>query len=191
MRDAVLASLVMMAICALSGCGEQAEDDAQGSRGPVTVRWWDRQARAAQAPPTVLQAESLQQLDAEFKDLRLVPVLLRRPSPHGDMWIHAPAARLAATSGRPDALLDGPVHLTGTDRGVAIAGVASGAKLVRDGTWGSIRPAIELTDLRIARGGLVWSAPSATVADGRISATGPVHLHHGAPAMAALLGAVP
>ena len=183
------ALLPLPVLCLLAGCGVQEEADKPGVRGPVVFRIWDRQAREQGAPPTVVRADAVQQADAGFDDLTMVPVLVRRPLPDGVVWIHAPSGRFQAkgADGRKaqEFELAGPVHLTGTVRGLPVSGYAETAAVPR----GSER--LELTGVQLVRGGSLMTAPRAEVADRELTAHGPVSVAPGAPAMTAVLGAIP
>lgn len=181
------------ALSALAGCGVQEEVDEPGVRGPVVFRIWDRQARAAGALPTVIRADAVRQTTSGFDDLEMVPVLIRHPLTDGVLWVHAPSgifkaatAAIAGGSGREQEIaLTGPVHFTGFLGGLPLSGYATSAQVPRGGSN------LELSDLQLVRGGSLMTTPRATIADGAISADGPVRIGPGAPALTAALGAIP
>ena len=189
--------LFLLVLALAAGCGVQEEADEPGVRGPVVFRLWDRQARAQSLPPTVIRADAVHQAGADFDDLTMVPVLVRRPLADGVVWIHAPSGRFqaeqraavkgASSSGPRDQeiALEGPVHLTGMIRGLPITGSAATAVVPRG------REVLELTDLRLVRGGTLMTAPKAELADRTLTASGPVSIAPGSPAMTAVLGALP
>ena len=159
-------------------------------RGPLVFRVWNAQDRAAGAPPTIIRADGIRQGNADFTDLTMVPVLVRRPLPDGVVWVHAPSGSFQAIgsdSGKAEneISLVGPVHLTGVVRGLPVSGVAATATVPR-GT-----ETLELTEVRLVRGGMVMTTPRARLAEGLLVAQGPVDMSPGAPALTAVLGAVP
>ncbi len=178
----------VLATVAVTGCGAQDEAQEPGVRGPVVFRLWDRQARQQNLPPTVIETATVRQIDADFRDLEMIPVQVRRPLADGELWIHAPIGRFHADGAdgrRQSVTLQGPVHVTGVLRGIPLSGSAATADVPPG------RAVIVLTDLQIVRGGLLMTTPHAELSDGQLVASGPVSLAPGAPAMAAVLGAVP
>jgi hypothetical protein len=177
-----------LVIALLAGCGAQEDTDVPGIRGPVVFRLWDRAARASGQAPVVIRTDAVHQKSAAFDDLEMVPVLIRRPLADGVLWIHAPQGTFqsAGDSGpgrKQQASLQGPVHLTGTISGLPVSGSAATA-IVPPG-----RQVLELTDVRLVRGGMVLSTPRSTLSDGELQMSGPVELAPGSPAMTAVLGA--
>jgi hypothetical protein len=178
----------LVALGLLAGCGGQEDTDAPGIRGPVVFRLWDRAARAANQAPVVIRTDAVHQKSAAFDDLEMVPVLIRRPLADGVLWIHAPQGSFqsAGESGpgrNQQASLQGPVHLTGVMSGLPVSGSAATA-VVPPG-----RQVLEMTDVRLVRGGMVLSTPRATLSDGAVQMEGPVSMAPGSPAMTAVLGA--
>lgn len=172
----------------LASCGVQEEAQEPGVRGPVVFRLWDRQARQHNQAPTVVRTAAVHQVDASFHDMQMVPVQIRRPLSDGEVWIYAPTGHFHAEGDadkRPSVTLQGPVYLTGMMRGLPVSGSAATADVPPG------RSIIVLTDVQLVRGGLLMTTPRAELSDGQVLAHGPVSLAPGAPAMAAVLGAVP
>jgi len=180
--------VALLAVVLLGGCGVQEEAQEPGVRGPVIFRLWDHQAREQGLPPTVVRTAAVRQVDASFHDLEMVPVQIRRPLEDGEIWIHAPTGHFHAEGDadkRPSVTLQGPVHLTGVVRGVPVSGSAATADVPPG------RSVIVLTDVHLVRGGMLMTTPRAELSDKLMVAEGPVSIAPGAPAMAAVLGAVP
>ena len=159
-------------------------------RGPLVFRVWNAKDRAAGTPPTIIRADSVRQGNADFSDLTMVPVLVRRPLAEGVVWVHSPSGTFQAIgsgSGKAEQeiTLTGPVHLTGVVRGLPVSGVAATATVPR-GTQ-----TLELTEIRLVRGGMVMTTPRARLAEGTMVAEGPADMSPGSPALTAILGAVP
>ncbi len=178
--------LCLTAVLALAGCGGDEESVEPGVRGPVVFRLWDGDARAAGLPPTVVRAAAVRQANLGFDDLEMVPVLVRRPlSDGGVLWIHAPKGRFQAEGKVQEFSLTGPVYFSGVIRGLPVGGSAAQAEVPRG------QRVLHMQDVQIVRGGTLITAPSAALTDGLLSSPGPVRMAPGAPAMAAVLGAVP
>ena len=178
----------LSAVVLLDGCGVQEEAQDPGVRGPVVFRLWDHQARQQGLPPTVVRTAAVRQVDASFHDLEMIPVQIRRPLADGEVWIHAPKGHFHAEGDadkRPSVTLQGPVHLTGIIRGIPVSGSAATADVPPG------RAVMVLTDVQLVRGGMLMTTPRAEISDGSLVAQGPVSIAPGAPAMAAVLGAVP
>ena len=185
-----LGFILVAAVAVCAGCGGEQEQEAPGMRGPLVFRVWNAKDRAAGAPPTIIRADSVRQGNADFSDLTMVPVLVRRPLPDGVVWVHAPSGTFQAIGSGPgkaeqEIALTGPVHLTGVVRGLPVSGVAATATVPR-GTQ-----TLELTEVRLVRGGMVMTTPRARLAEGALVAYGPVDMSPGSPALTAVLGAVP
>ena len=185
MRHPARLFLCAVTLLALAGCGSDEEAVEPGVRGPVVFRLWDGDARAAGLPPTVVRADAVRQANLGFDDLEMVPVLVRRPLPDGVLWIHAPKGRFQAAGKVQELSLTGPVYFSGVVRGVPVGGSAAQAEVPRG------QRVLKLTDVQLVRGGTLITAPSADLTDGLLSSPGPVRMAPGAPAMAAVLGAVP
>lgn len=170
---------------ALSGCGGDEEIAEPGVRGPVVFRLWDTETRAGGLPPTVVRADAVRQANLGFDDLEMIPVLVRRPVPEGVLWIHAPKGRFQAVGRTQELSLTGPVYVTGMLRGIPVGGSAAQAEVPRG------QRVLHLTDVHLVRGGMLITAPTADLSDGKLSSPGPVHIAPGAPAIAAVLGAIP
>ena len=188
MRATGFFALVVLAAVLLGGCGVQEEAQEPGVRGPVVFRLWDRKARQEGLPPTVVRTSAVRQVDASFHDLEMVPVQIRRPLTDGEVWIFAPTGHFHAEGDadkRPSVTLQGPLHLTGVVRGIPVSGSADTADVPPG------RAVIVLTNVQLVRGGMLMTTPRAEISDGMITAQGPVSIAPGAPAVAAVLGAVP
>ena len=179
-----LASLLALTL-SLSSCGNDEELAEPGVRGPVVFRLWDAQARADGLPPTVVRADAVRQANLGFDDLEMVPVLVRRPVSDGVLWIHSPKGRFQAAGRAQELSLTGPVYVSGVLRGVPVGGSAARADVPRG------QRVLVLQDLQLVRGGMLITAPSAELTDGKLSTPGPMRVAPGAPAMAAVLGSVP
>jgi hypothetical protein len=172
----------------LTSCGVQEEAQEPGVRGPVILRMWDRQVRQQGLPPTVVRTAAVHQVDSAFQDLRMVPVQIRHPLRDGELWIYSPTGHFHASGEsdqQPQVSLQGPVYVTGVMRGLPVSGSAATADVPPG------RSLIILTDVRLVRGGMLMTTPTAEISDGHVLAHGPVSLAPGAPAIAAVLGAVP
>jgi hypothetical protein len=104
--------------------------------------------------------------------------------------VHAPSGTFQAIGSGPgraeqEITLVGPVHLTGMIRGLPVSGMAATASVPR-GTQ-----TLELTDVRLVRGGMVMTTPRARLSEGSLVAQGPVDMSPGSSALTAVLGAVP
>lgn len=174
---------LLIALLALAGCDDGADQDAQaGARGPLVMRIWDREARAVPgAAPTTLVAMRAEQRGLG-EEVRLREVLVRRPlEGAGALYVHA--AEAVAGDGR-GVVMPGPVHLTGMWRGLPFTGTADQARIPSNGH-------LELTELRLARGGTLVTAPLLTALREQVAVTGALRALPGAPAANAALAALP
>lgn len=170
------------ALLLIAGCeDEDASQAPAGAQGPLVLRVWDKDARAQPgAPPTTLVAGRAEQRGLA-EAVRLSPVLIRRPIEGGVVYVHAGEA---AVGGGQGVDLPGPVHLSGTWRGLPFTGVAEHAALPAGGR-------LELSGLRLARGGLLATVPQAVATRERIVVQGPLEVSPGAPAITTALAALP
>jgi hypothetical protein len=172
----------------LTGCGVQEEAQEPGVRGPVVLRLWARQARQQGLPPTVVRTAAVHQVDSAFQDMQMVPVQIRHPLRDGELWIYSPTGHFHASGEsdkQPQVSLQGPVYVTGVMRGLPVSGSAATADVPPG------RSVIILTDVRLVRGGMLMTTPTAEISEGQVLAHGPVSLAPGAPAITAVLGAIP
>lgn len=173
---------LLAALLLTAGCQDEAASQAPaGAQGPLVLRVWDKDARAQPgSPPTTLVAGRAEQRGLA-EAVRLSPVLVRRPIDGGVLYVHAGEA---AAGGGKGVDLPGPVHLSGTWRGLPFTGVAERAALPAGGR-------LELSGLRLARGGLLATVPRAIANRERIVVEGPLEVAPGAPAITTALAALP
>lgn len=183
MVPSVRRSALLLAALVLAGCADdEAERPEEGARGPLVMRIWDREARATPgAPPTTLVAQRARQRGLG-EEIRLDEVLLRRPLEGGGaLYVHAAEALAGDSSG---VVMPGPVRLTGVWRGLPFTGTADQARIPANGH-------LELTALRLARGGTLATAPLLIALREQVSVQGALRVQPGAPAANAALAALP
>jgi hypothetical protein len=124
----VLVATVFVAF-ALGGCGAPDDLPAPGADGLVVVHWWDEKKAG---PPAYLQAESVQQGDAEFGKLAFSQVMMRLPGEDGVVYVTAPRAVYDRGSKEeiilgadPERPVDGPVRFMGLWNGDFFIGRAA------------------------------------------------------------------
>jgi hypothetical protein len=124
---AVLAAVVVA--MALASCGAPDDLPAPGADGLVVVHWWDEKKAG---PPAYLQAESVQQGDAEFAKLEFRTVMMRLPGADGVIYVTAPravydrgASEEIVLGADPQRPIDGPVRFVGQWDGEFFVGRAA------------------------------------------------------------------
>lgn len=126
-----LAYLVGALALMLGGCGGGEDLPAPGADGLVVVHWWDEQRRG---PPAYLQAERVEQGDAEFARLTFRTVMMRLPGTDAVAYVNAPHAVYErgaqdeiVLGAAPQQPVDGPVRFLGTWGGTVFMGRAARA----------------------------------------------------------------
>lgn len=131
LRVFITAIVIAVIAIMLTACGAPEDLPAPGADGLVVLHWWDEKKAG---PPAYLQAESVQQNDAEFGKLDFSRVMMRLPNDSGVVYVIAPWA--SYNRGNADAIvmgaekdrpLDGPVRFIGTWNNELFMGRAQGA----------------------------------------------------------------
>lgn len=176
--------LLFLVVLLLAGCGEEQTDTRDEGGGPLTLRIWDREARARPgSPPSHLVAERLAQRGDDPSRLDLSPVLVRRPLRDGVAYLHAALAQLGTGDGRTVAV-PGRVGLSGVLGQRAFAGHAAEAGLAEGG-------AASLEELRLVRFGALTTVARLRITETALEGEGGTSVGPAPAAIAAALAAIP